>query len=330
MPIVASDRITLLEDSRSGRTATFAGDVRTGLTGKPKRLAPKYFYDDLGSALFEAICKLPEYYVTRAESEIFERYADEIVDSLDAPVELVELGSGSAVKTRMLIERILSRQTRLQYHAIDISPYALTASAQSLTEAHPRLSVNAYAYDYVSLFDSSALVTHARTMVLFLGSNIGNYDPLPAAQLLRSVGRNLKPGDAILLGVDLKKPIEILEAAYDDPTGVTAAFNKNLLGRINRELGGTFDLEAFEHEVHYLPVRGSVDSFLVAQRPQSVRIETLDLTVDFAAGESVHTESSYKFSLDDIERLSHGTGFSLGRTWMDEQRRFAVNLLVKT
>lgn len=330
MPIVGSDRITLLEDSRSAQTTAFAEDVRAGLSRKPKRLAPKYFYDDLGSALFEAICKLPEYYVTRAESEIFERYAAEIVASMQGPVELVELGSGSAVKTRLLIEEILSRQARLEYHPIDISPDALVASANVLTEAHPALSVRAYAYDYVSLFNSSVLVTRGRTLVLFLGSNIGNYDPLPAAQLLRSVGRSLKRGDAILLGVDLKKSIEILEAAYDDPTGVTAAFNKNILGRINRELGGHFDLGAFEHEVHYDPVRGSVDSFLVARRAQNVRIDALGMAVDFAAGERLHTESSYKFSRDDIERLSHGTQFTLERTWTDAERRFAVNLLVKT
>jgi dimethylhistidine N-methyltransferase len=300
------------------------------LSRKPKRLSPMYFYDDLGSALFEAICKLPEYYLTRAESEIFERYANEISESIGGPLELVELGSGSATKTRLLIDQILARQSHLRYHAIDISSDALIASANVLTEAHPGLSVSAYAYDYVSLFDSSTLITRDRTLVLFLGSNIGNYDPLPAAELLRSVGRALKPKDAVLLGVDLKKSIEVLEAAYDDPTGVTAAFNKNILGRINRELGGDFDLNAFAHEVHYLPVRGAVDSFLVAQRAQSVRIEAIRATVDFAAGESIHTESSYKFSLDDIERLSHGTGFSLDRTWTDEQQRFAVNLLVKS
>jgi len=147
---------------------------------------------------------------------------------------------------------------------------------------------------------------------------------------LRSVGGSLRPGDGVLLGVDLKKPVEILEAAYDDPTGVTAAFNKNLLGRINRELGGDFDLRAFDHVVHYAPVRGSVDSFLVAQRAQTVEIRSLGMTVEFPAGDSIHTESSYKFSRDDIERLSHGTGFSLERTWTDEQRRFAVNLLIKS
>lgn len=329
MPIISSDRITLLEDSRSAQTTTFAQDVRAGLSRKPKRLAPKYFYDDLGSALFEAICKLPEYYVTRAESEIFERHAAEIVASVPGPVELVELGSGSAVKTRLLIDEILSRQAALEYHPIDISPDALVTSANVLIEAHPALSVRAYAYDYVSLFDAGALVTRGRTLVLFLGSNIGNYDPLPAAGLLRSVGRSLKVGDAILLGVDLKKSIEVLEAAYDDPTGVTAAFNKNILGRINRELGGRFDLRAFDHEVHYDPVRGSVDSFLVAQRGQRVRIEALETEVEFAAGERVHTESSYKFSRDDIERLSHGTGFTLDRTWTDAAGRFAVNLLLK-
>jgi L-histidine Nalpha-methyltransferase len=330
MPILASDRITLLEDSRSSMAASFADDVRAGLGAKPKRLPPKYFYDDLGSALFEAICKLPEYYLTRAESEIFERHAAEIVGSLAGPLELVELGSGSATKTRLLIDAILSSQPRLEYHAIDISSEALVTSARVLTEAHSQLSVRAYACDYVSLFASKSLPMRDRTLVLFLGSNIGNYDPLPAAQLLRSVGRNLRAGDGILLGVDLKKAIDVLELAYNDPTGVTAAFNKNLLGRINRELGGKFDLDDFVHEAHYAPVRGSVDSFLVAVREHSVRIDALDLTLDFAARETIHTESSYKFSRGDIERLSHGTGFSLERTWTDEQARFGVNLLVKT
>jgi dimethylhistidine N-methyltransferase len=328
MQLLATDRFVLHEDSRAARAATFGEDVRAGLGLKAKRLVPKYFYDDLGSALFEAICKLPEYYLTRAESEIFERYADEIVGSLDGPLELVELGSGSAVKTKLLIEALLRRQPRLEYHAIDISPDALVASARGLTEAHPELAVSAYAYDYVSLFDSTALTTRDRTMALFLGSNLGNYDPLPAAALLRSVARRLRSGDAILLGVDLKKSIEVLERAYDDPTGVTAAFNKNILGRINRELGGDFNLAAFEHEVHYDPMRGSVDSFLVAQSAQTVSIVALDLTVEFAAAEAIHTESSYKFSRGDIERVSHETGFKLAQTWTDSEQRFAVNLLV--
>lgn len=328
MQLLATDRFVLHEDSHAARAASFGEDVREGLGRRPKRLIPKYFYDDLGSALFEAICKLPEYYLTRAETEIFERYADEIVASLEGPLELVELGSGSAVKTKLLIEALLRRQGRLDYHAIDISPDALISSARALTKAHPALSVNAYAYDYVSLFNSTALETRGRTMALFLGSNLGNYDPLPAAALLRSVARRLNAGDAILLGVDLKKSIEALERAYDDPTGVTAAFNKNILGRINRELGADFNLRAFEHEVHYDPMRGSVDSFLVAQSPQYVSIAALDLAVEFAAHEAIHTESSYKFSRGDIERISHETGFRLVRTWTDAAQRFAVNLLV--
>lgn len=330
MPVVTSDRITLLEDSQSARTLTFEEDVRLGLGRRPKRLTPKYFYDELGSALFEAITKLPEYYLTRAETEILERDASEIVAAVGQPLELVELGSGSGVKTNLLIGSILERQRSLEYHAVDISPEALVTSANVLTEMHPRLSVRAYAYDYVSLLESDALVTRDRTLVLFLGSNIGNYDPIPAAQLLSSIGRRLRRGDGVLLGVDLKKSVDVLEAAYDDPTGVTAAFNKNLLGRINRELGGTFDLDAFEHEVYYSPARGSVDSFLVAQRAHAVPIEAARMTVEFEAGEAIHTESSYKFSRADIERLSHGTGFSLERVWTDELNRFAVNLLVKT
>jgi dimethylhistidine N-methyltransferase len=324
-----TDRFALHRDPHPVRAATFADDVRSGLLAKPKRLPPKYFYDDLGSALFEAITHLPEYYLTRAETRLLEAYAGEIVASLGPdPIEFVELGSGSANKTRRLIAAALGRQEKLLYAPIDISPGALIASSRALVDEYPGLTIEGYASDYISLLRDGGLRRNgSRVMALFLGSNVGNYEPPAATELLRAIAGALRPGDALLLGTDLKKSIERLEAAYDDPPGVTAAFNKNLLGRINRELGGEFDLRSFEHEAHYDPVRGSVDSFLVAQASMSVEIKQLRMRVRFAERESIHTESSYKYSYDDLDRLAAETGYSLSRRWVDAAGDYALNLL---
>jgi dimethylhistidine N-methyltransferase len=322
------DRLRLYRAPEPARAATFADDVRAGLTAEQKQLAPKYLYDDLGSALFEAICLLPEYYLTRAETEILERHAGAMVESLGRPVELVELGSGSAQKTRILIGEALRRQERLTYHPIDISPGALVASASGLIAEFARLSVTAYASDYFDVLANARLRTSERVLALFLGSNVGNYEPEVAAELLRTLAAALRPGDGLLLGADLKKDVRVLERAYDDPTGVTAAFNTNLLGRINRELGGAFDLRAFVHAAHYDYLKGSVDSFLIAQRSHSVRIEALDLTVSFSHGEAIHTESSHKFSSEDIERMAAAAGLRVRGEWRDSAGRFSVSLLV--
>ncbi|HTV75260.1 MAG TPA: L-histidine N(alpha)-methyltransferase [Candidatus Acidoferrales bacterium] len=322
------ERLNLYRAPVPAHETSFASDVRNGLRATPKRLSPRYFYDDLGSALFEAITFLPEYYLTRSETEILERRADEIMAMLDSPVELVEFGSGSARKTRMLIDAALRRQARLDYHPIDISPGALLASATDLIATHDRLHVTAYASDYFEVLASARLRTSQRVLALFLGSNIGNYEPAEAVELLRAMSRSFKLGDALLLGADLKKDAHVLELAYDDPTGVTQAFNKNLLSRINRELHGTFDLAAFSHVAVYDERRGSVDSFLEARSPQSVTIGDLGVEVAFAAGERVHTESSHKFSKTDVAELALRGGFRLIRSWTDEEDRFSVNLLV--
>ena len=327
MLVSVTDRFAVHRDPRSQRVATFADDVRTGLLAKPKRLPPKYFYDDLGSALFEAITHLPEYYLTRCERDVLQRYAGEIVGALDRPLELVELGSGSASKTRHLIAAALLRQETLHYSPIDISEGALIASSRALVEDYEGLTIEAYAGDYVPLIRSGTLRSDGRILALFLGSNIGNYEPNDALELLTTMARAFKPGDALLLGTDLKKSIERLELAYDDPTGVTAAFIKNVLARINRELGGEFDLRSFGHEAHYDPVRGSVDSFLVAQTAQTVAIRDLGLQISFAAREMIHAESSYKYSFDDIERLAGESGFVVGRRWTDPAGDYALNLL---
>lgn len=324
---LVTQRLVVHDDVKRGRGTTFADDVRRGLRAFPKRLPPKSFYDDLGSSLFEAITYLPEYYLTNAERELLAKYAGDIIDTFGAPLELLELGSGSATKTRFLIEAALERQRTLRYLPVDISPAVLNASAQTLIDMYPNLSVEAFAGDYFDLLERQELRSAKRTMALFLGSNIGNFEPDEATSLLQALRRTLKSGDALLLGTDLKKPIDRLELAYDDPAGVTAAFNKNVLGRINRELGGNFDLRAFEHDAHYDPVRGAVDMFLIATTAQNVRIRDLDMQVGFAEFESIHTESSYKYDPESISRIAESAGYRLERCWFDSGFDYAVSLL---
>lgn len=324
------ERLKVLTVAQSARTGSFAEDVRDGLASVPKTLPSKYFYDELGSALFDAITVLPEYYLTRAETEILRQWGWEIVRALGNPVDFIELGSGSAVKTRILIEEALRVQRSLHYSPIDISGEALRVASLSLVEAFPALTVTAYAADYFAILQGEVLRRRGRVLAMFMGSNVGNYEPDDARTLLRGIAHVLKPGDGLLLGADLKKDPHILELAYGDPTGVTAAFNKNLLARINRELDADFDLDGFRHVAAYDEQNGRVCSYLESLRDVRVRIGALGSDVEFAQGERIHTESSYKYSLDDIAALAAGAGFRSTRTWMDAKKRFSVNLLVRT
>lgn len=323
------ERLTIVELPQAAAARSFTEDVANGLGAHPKALPSKYFYDDLGSALFDAIMKLPEYYLTGAETEILRDCGWEIVRVLDEPVEFLELGSGSAAKTRFLIEEALRAQGTLRYSPIEISIDALRASSTSLVDRYPGLSVCGYAGDYFSVLSSNALKFERRVLAMLMGSNIGNYEPREAARLLQLVAGALRPGDALLLGADCKKDRKTLELAYDDPTGVTAAFDKNLLARINRELGGSFDLTTFDHVARYDEVRGAVDSFLRSRVAQDVVVTALDAPVRFESGESIHTESSYKFDEASIAALASAAGFTLRRTWYDRARRFGVSLLVR-
>lgn len=317
-----------------GHRPTFAEDVRQGLTASPKVLQPKYFYDDLGSLLFGAICALPEYYPTRAETEILHARAGEIVASLKGPVRMVELGSGDARKTRLLIDALLARQGRLDYVPIDISRSALEHGAEELLSTYPNLRVTAMVADYgeglraIREQDPQRNGIARGTLVLFLGSTIGNLGPEERAGLLREVRGTLEPGDALLLGTDLKKPESVLVPAYDDPLGVTAAFNLNVLSRINRELGGSFDLRQFRHLARWNEGEGRIEMHLESRIAQTVAIQSLGLEIRFEEGETIHTESSYKFDAAQIESLAAETGFAVARVWMDSGRRFASNLLL--
>jgi len=324
-----SDRFELITVPRSRGVPSFAQDVGEGLRAKPKRLSSKYFYDDVGSALFDAITKLPEYYLTKAETEILSQWGWQIVRVLDAPLDFVELGSGSAIKTRLLIGEALRVQPQLRYSPIDISTEAIRASSMALVESYPALSVRAYAGDYFDVLAAHALVSERKMLAMFMGSNIGNYEPAEAKQLLALLGGALRAGDGLLIGADLKKDAATLELAYNDPAGVTAAFNRNLLARINRELDAGFDLGKFAHVVHYDEQRGSVDSFLETRERMSVPIRSLGLRVPLRAGERIHTESSYKFTDDEIAALGRAAGFRPQAVWHDRAKRFGVQLLVK-
>jgi len=326
----SAERLRLSRVGAARVAPTFAEDVRRGLTASPKFLYPKYFYDELGSLLFEAITVLPEYYPTRAEAEILRTHASEIVATLGGPVWLLELGSGDGQKTRLVIEALLARQGKLEYVPVDISESAVEASSRSLLFSYPDLRITGYIGEYQTALRKIREDRRAPglTLVLFLGSTLGNLDPEERRVLLRDIRALLDPGEGFLLGVDLKKPESVLIPAYDDALGVTAAFNLNLLVRINRELGGEFDLHAFRHKAVYNHREGRVEMHLESRRAQTVAIRSLEIEVPFAEGETIHTESSYKFDREQIAALAADTGFELRQMWMDSENRFSSNLLV--
>ncbi len=318
-----------IHNSAAAPVSSFAADVRLGLTATPKFLLPHYFYDALGSALFSAICELPEYYVTRAEDEILRERRAEIAASFGPTVRLVELGSGSARKTRHLISAIVERQATLEYIPVDVDAGILTASAHALLTDYPQLSIRAICGDFrepAALFRPHLPPSDERTIVLFLGSSIGNLDPSESGAMLASLRTALAPGDALFLGADLRKSPAVLEPAYDDPLGVTAAFNLNLLGRINRELGGTFDLASFAHRAFYNEAAGRIEMHLVSRKAQRVLIDGYEIA--FAEGESIHTENSHKYDEATLNALAEAGGFSIEQRWTDRNGYFADLLMV--
>jgi len=328
---LSDNRFTIHRLALGGDANAFAGDVRAGLLRAAKALPPKYFYDELGSRLFEAICWLPEYYLTRAEGEILQNNADEIVSSIEGPFRLLELGSGSAEKTRYLIEALLAQQPQLHYLPVDISDSSLELASQRLLRLYPGLRITAFAADYFTALQALATRVPAdgcRTMGVFLGSNIGNFGRDESREFLRAVRKLLRPQDVLLLGADLKKSPDVLIPAYDDALGVTAAFNLNLLSRINRELDGDFDVKKFLHSAVYNDQLGRIEIHLVSREPQIVRIRALDLEVQFERDETIRTENSYKFDLDQLGGLARDTGFLLERTWFDSAHLFSFNLFV--
>src|ERR1700723_452978 len=295
-------------------TYEFAADVRAGLT-KPgqKELLSKYLYDDVASALFEDISHLPEYGLTRADERLLRRHASDIVGRLATPIAVAELGSGSGKKTRQILEALCRRQ-RTRYYPIEISPTALAMCERELSDIDC-VSILGFEREYLDgLLEVAAERRPGQhLMVLFLGSTIGNFDRMAGLKFLNQVRRILQPGDSLLLGTDLEKPAAQLLAAYDDELGVTAAFNLNLLARINRELAGHFDLAQFAHEARFNERQSRVEMHLRSRAAQEVRIDTLDLTVAFSPGETIWTESSHKFRAEQIARLGERAGWSCAR-----------------
>ncbi len=306
---------------------TFARDVRAGLTRAGQKTLPcSYLYDDVGSALFEAITYLPEYGLTRADARVIESHADDLAECLPPDLLVAELGSGSGRKTRAILESLARRQP-VTYYPIDLSPTALERCAQDLCTCAEVVPVEASYLD--GLREVVAHRCPGQTLlVLFLGSTIGNFEPEAATDLLYSVRLLLRPGDALLLGTDLVKPVDQLHDAYDDPTGVTAAFNMNLLARINRELGADFRLRQFEHVVRYDPAAQRIEMHLRSKVRQTVRVLAAELTVEFAPGETIFTEACHKFRPEQICHLGRTAGFSLEAQWIDGEWPFAESLLV--
>ncbi|PYT81328.1 MAG: L-histidine N(alpha)-methyltransferase [Acidobacteria bacterium] len=307
----------------------FAADVRESLTKPGQRELPsKYLYDEVGSALFEAICVLPEYGLTRADTRLLQQYSEEIVNRLPSPVRVAELGSGSGKKTRWILEA-LSRRQITYYYPIEISPHALAACEKEL--AHIDLvSVVGYEQPYLEGLRSVAEGRDERdhVLVLFLGSAIGNFDRDAGEEFLRQVRATLRPGDALLLGTDLEKPVDLQLLAYDDPAGVTAAFNLNLLARINRELGADFDLSCFRHEARWNYADRRIEMHLRSTCRQSVRIHSSNLRIVLDEDETIWTESSYKYRAEEIPEMAGRSGFRCQAQWIDEEWPFAQTLLI--
>jgi L-histidine N-alpha-methyltransferase len=307
----------------------FASEVRAGLA-RPgqKELPSKYLYDDVGSALFEVISHLPEYGLTRADERLLQRHASEIVERLDAPVAVAELGSGSGKKTRWILEA-LSRWQRTFYYPVEISRSALLMCQRELSDIDS-LSIVGFEREYLDgLLEVAAHRQRGQHLfVLFLGSTIGNFDRPAGVKFLAEVRRILEPGDSLLLGTDLEKSSAQLLKAYDDQLGVTAAFNLNLLARINRELDSDFDLGQFVHTARINREARSVEMHLRSKRRQTVRIPAADLRVEFLEGETIWTESSHKYSVDEVFQMAHNAGFSCQAQWIDEQWPFAESLLI--
>lgn len=308
--------------------AQFSADVRAGLSQPRKQLPSKYFYDAMGSALFEAICLLPEYGLTRADERLLTRHAAEIVARLPQSVLVAELGSGSGLKTRRILNA-LCRRGPTSYYPIEISPKALAACAAQLNDVE-HLRVHGIESEYLDGLRvvAAARPPHQHLLVLFLGSTIGNFEPGADIQFLRSMRGSLQPGDALLLGTDLVKRTDVMLAAYNDALRVTAAFNLNLLARINRELVGNFDLSHFQHQAHFNDATSSIEMHIQSKRRQEVTIRHSGLTISMEKGETIWTETCHKYTRTEIARLAAAAGFRIDAQWVDEAWPFAESLFV--
>lgn len=306
--------------------AALIDEVRTGLQQTPKRLSSRFFYDAEGSRIFAEIMHTPDYYLTRSEYEILDTQKADLLRLFapdKRPFELVELGAGDGLKTKILLGFLADQQADFTYAPVDISGDALDKLVADVQQQWPDLPLNARHDDYFNALEQLSEESDARRIVLFLGSNIGNFAPDEAIDFYRQLHDRLQPGDLVLTGFDLQKHPAIIHAAYNDRMGLTRAFNLNLLRRINTELNADFNLAAFDHYETYNPESGEARSYLVSQKAQTVQIKALDMTVPFSYGEIIHTEISRKFTRAQIEELAHQTGFSVTGWFTDCKGYFA-------
>jgi L-histidine N-alpha-methyltransferase len=318
----------------STTTDAVAAEARRGLTSSPKSLAPWLFYDEAGSRLFEQITTLPEYYLTRTERDLFTTYADEIFATLDANLTIVELGAGTSSKTGILLRALARRQPRVLYQPIDISPTAVDEAREQIESSIPGVTVRPRIANYIADTVRIERPLHSRVLALYIGSSIGNFSPAEARQILDRLRSELQPGDALLLGADLApcphKTVGTLLAAYNDNQGVTAAFNRNILARLNRELGANFHPEQFDHRALWNHTHSRIEIHLKSLESQRVTIPANSaghqLSLHFSEGETIHTENSYKFTRHSIEALLRVSAFTPTRTFTDAQDLFAVTL----
>jgi L-histidine Nalpha-methyltransferase len=316
-----------------------AEDVIHGLTRHPKSLPPRLFYDEAGSRLFDEITTLPEYYLTRIEGALLRDYAGEILRQFahptprqrgntshhDGTFNVVELGAGTSEKTTVLLQALMKQHGQAAYYPVDVCREVIQESRRRLSARFPGLAVRPIVADYTHGLAELTEI-EGRKLIVYIGSSIGNFEPMQASLTLRAIGGTLGPGDALLLGTDMVKDVSILIPAYDDAAGVTAEFNRNVLARINRELGGHFDLEHFRHIAEWNAQESRMEMYLASERAQLVAVDLLQLCVHFGAGERIHTENSYKFTPHMIETILKNGGFALERTWTDERRWFGLHL----
>lgn len=314
--------VTALAKGRAPKDTAFARDVIDGLKRQPKQLSPKYFYDEAGSELFEQITQLPEYYPTRTELDILRDHGTDIAAIIPKGAALVEFGAGATTKVRLLLERCAFSA----YVPVDISGAFLNGQADALRKDFPQLAVHPVVADFTASFTLPDAVKAMPKVGFFPGSTLGNFEPHEACAFLRSVRAILGDGATMIIGVDLEKDEKVLHDAYNDAAGITGNFNKNVLVRINRELGGNFDLSGFTHRAIYNRERHRIEMHLVSLKAQTVRI--LGESISFGAGESIHTESSYKYSIDRFQELARSAGWKLQASWTDPQKMFSVHAVV--
>lgn len=307
-------------------TNSFKDDVLTGLLAAQKSIPPKYFYDDKGSELFEKICSVPEYYVTRTEAEILAKYSDDIAACCSGILNIVELGSGSSVKTRYILSSFLKQSNNLNYFPIDVSDI-LISSGSDLVNDFSGLNVTGLIGEYEASLELAAEIISEPKLILFLGSSIGNFDLIHAGDFIKKISECMKPGDRLLIGFDLVKDKVILNDAYNDKQGITAEFNLNLLERINKELGGNFDTDKFSHNAFFNQAFSRIEMHLVSNSEQSVNISGKE--IKFLKGETIHTENSYKFTDEMIKNLADSSGLKITGSWIDNNSFFKLTMFNK-